>query len=180
MAAATFQQLLLQTSTDGWREGRKVGALGSMRVDACHALGHAAEVQRAPRSLHCLQAGTHPRGALLAGLASPPTQFTASLPLPCRCLQNPEAWLKKELSIKQLSLSLDQHERRGGPSTPAPSPHDSAAALVPLSPRAGGRSTPPVGGAVGGAHSYRPMLRVASVRASALLPAFGWLEVGGW
>ena len=96
----------------------------------------------------------------------------------CRCPQNPEAWLKKELSIKQLSLSLDQHSQRGGPRTPAPTPHDSAAALAQLPPRAG-RPSVPSGGAAGGAHTYQPMLRVASVRASALLPAFAWLEVRG-
>ena len=92
-------------------------------------------------------------------------------------MQNPEAWLKKELSIKQLSLSLDQHEwhtalRTPLPRTPAPTPRDSAATLTPSSPRAGATA----GGS--GAHTYQPVLRVATVRASALLPAFAWLEVG--
>lgn len=59
-------------------------------------------------------------------------------------LRNPEAWLKKECAVQQLSLSLDQH---GG----------------------GGGGAPP--------HSYAPLLRIASLRAAALLPAFAWLEV---
>lgn len=54
--------------------------------------------------------------------------------------------------MKQLSFSLDQHAR---------------AALA---------HTPPLAAAA--AHTYQPLLRLASLRASALLPAFAWLEVG--
>jgi hypothetical protein len=73
------------------------------------------------------------------------------------CLQNPEAWLRKECSIRQLSISLDQHTA--------------------LSAAGGGdggsdiRSRPPP------PHSYQPLLRIANLSASALLPAFAWLEV---
>lgn len=76
-------------------------------------------------------------------LLSAPASFSPSRP--SISTQNPDAWLKKECSIRQLSFSLDQH-------------------------RAGGGTTAP-------AHSYQPLLRIASLRAAALLPAFAWLEV---
>ncbi len=102
-------------------------------------------------------------------------------PISLPCTQNPEAWLKKALSIKQLSLSLDQHNHRSALRTPAPTPRDSATVLTPVSPRAGAAagSQSALGGGSSGAHTYQPLLRVASVQASALLPAFAWLEVGG-
>lgn len=84
------------------------------------------------------------------------TPAACGLCLPA-CLQNPEAWLRKECSIRQLSISLDQHTA--------------------LSAAGGGdggsdiRSRPPP------PHSYQPLLRIANLSASALLPAFAWLEV---
>ncbi|KAL4436856.1 hypothetical protein ABPG75_003995 [Micractinium tetrahymenae] len=96
VAAATFQELLLQTITDDWAKG----------------------------------------------------------------LRNPEAWLKKECNIKQLSISLDQHAA-------------SAEGGLPSLSQAGGAALP---AAPGPAHSYRPLLRIANLGGSALLPAFAWLE----
>lgn len=39
MAAATFQQLLLQTSTDDWREGRKVCSFTCVGLGTWHVRG---------------------------------------------------------------------------------------------------------------------------------------------
>lgn len=85
-----------------------------------------------------------------------------SLPLP---LQNPEAWLKKECSIRQLSISLDQHLPSADGGLPSPSQAAGAAPAAAATP------------APSPAHSYQPLLRVASLSASALLPVFAWLEV---
>lgn len=54
--------------------------------------------------------------------------------------------------MRQLSLSLDAHE---------------------LASQAGG------GAGAAPAHGYAPLLRVATLHASALLPAYAWLEVRG-
>ena len=76
-------------------------------------------------------------------------------------MQNPEAWLRKECSIRQLSISLDQHTATAAASSSASNGDGGSSS----------RSRPPP------PHSYQPLLRIASLSASALLPAFAWLEV---
>lgn len=109
-------------------------------------------------------------------------------------LQNPDAWLKKECSIRQLSISLDQHllasdtpRAAAGPPSATFAPAGSLAgsasgtSLQPNSPPGGGLWKVGSGSFGGGptAHSYQPLLRISSIGVSALLPAFAWLEVGG-
>jgi hypothetical protein len=94
--------------------------------------------------------------------------------------------MKKECSIKQLSISLDQHVSQTAPPRPtARTPHNTTAPDASSSSnthRSGGgdglskaSSGTPAGTLP--AHNYQPLLRIASLGISALLPAFAWLEV---
>jgi hypothetical protein len=100
--------------------------------------------------------------------------------------QNPEAWLKKECVVRQLSVSLDQHlappGARLGSASSLSSGGEAAGPLGDPGPAGDGGTLLTLGSSsftAGGptAHSYQPLLRVAQIGASALLPAFSWLEV---